>query len=383
VKLSYAILLAIFFLSCGDSASFVVEEREDFAIEKTGSGDATAGRTAGDQSSGLDQKQPSRKSSKAQKVSYGDKDKKDEQKKNDDGGEDTPPPIDPALALTSDPILYGQSGATYTYEMAWEANTQDAVTVELAQAPMGMTVSGSTVSWMPQNGNVEMTQHPIKLKVTLASNPPVVKTQDYMLTINSTCVESIINQVATIRTDDDGNLVKTDLGSFVAYKGTEDAATNYNYYSYSAHPKVGPTPKGFFESVFMYIDGEGKSYLNIFWGVDEGGSEDNVVNVDILTTGNTNQDAVVLADDSGEINKVSSGAAGNFYEGRFRYWKNTDGAVIGPFTGTDYKIHVAVLNGGDNKDAKFYSQDQNDLTLLDGGTLSSFEISFKEVRTCQ
>jgi hypothetical protein len=86
-----------------------------------------------------------------------------------------------------------------------------------------------------------------------------------------------------------------------------------------------------------------------------------------------------LSDDDGEISLKSKQNGKNNYEGRFHYWSNTDGAVIGPFVGTNYKIRVELLNGGDNKDAKFYSQDEKDLTLLDGGNLSSFEISFKSV----
>jgi hypothetical protein len=297
--------------------------------------------------------------------------------------EEAPPEPPKTISIASMPVLFGQSGAEYSYTLDIVKNSAEPHTIEILTGPAGLSLNGNTLSWLPMNGNVEELKHEIKLKAYLTAYPDVKAEQDYILTVKSTCMDSVINQVSILRNGPNGEKIKSDLGSFLAYKGDKTAYENYNYYSASAHPIVGPQPKGFFESVFMYIDKDGKSYLNIFWGVDGGGSADTKVDVDIKTSGNAKADSVILSDDSGEMKLKSSTADENNYEGRFQYWSNTDGAVIGPFTTEEYKIEVSVLNGGDNKDAKFYSQDGNDLTLLDGGNLSSFEISFKGVRTCK
>ncbi|HEX4923053.1 MAG TPA: hypothetical protein VFV50_03170, partial [Bdellovibrionales bacterium] len=79
------------------------------------------------------------------------------------------------------------------------------------------------------------------------------------------------------------------LGSFVSYKGEKLAEENYNYYSASAHPIIGPAPGGYKSTFFFYEDARGLA-LTFFSNVDAGGSKDNVVEWDITTRGNSNVD---------------------------------------------------------------------------------------------
>lgn len=161
------------------------------------------------------------------------------------------------------------------------------------------------------------------------------------------------------------------LGTVVAYSGSETAAENYNYFSASAHPIQGPTPLGFEGNIFFYKGSDGLA-LNLFANVDAGGSDDNIVNVDIEVSKNTSNDSVLLSDDKDEIKEVSKSK----YQGRFHYWSNTDGGVIGPFNLKDpFEIRVEFLTSGDVKSARFYSANDFHFSLnKKAGEIHSFII---------
>jgi hypothetical protein len=167
------------------------------------------------------------------------------------------------------------------------------------------------------------------------------------------------------------------LGSFVAFNGSLNSEANYNYYSASAHPEVGPTPEGFALNVFFYDGSDGLS-LNFFSNIDAGGSSDNIVNLDVKTSGNDNLDKVILSDDNNELKKNSDGN----YSARFHYWSNTDGGVIGPFDGTDFEIHVSMLETGDVVKARFFTSNGNGFDLKHNNSISSFIIAYKSFETC-
>lgn len=172
------------------------------------------------------------------------------------------------------------------------------------------------------------------------------------------------------------------VGSFIAYEGSKLAAENYNYYSASAHPIVGPTPSGFKSTVFFYQDTHGLSF-NFFSNVDAGGSKDNIVEWDIATSGNNLRDDVILSDDHLELSKTGSSGGEQYYAGRFHYWSNTDGGVIGPFA-DKFRIAVKVLRAGDVIDAAFYSADGSVLPLRNGAEpVSSFIVGYQGHQTCQ
>ena len=87
------------------------------------------------------------------------------------------------------------------------------------------------------------------------------------------------------------------------------------------------------------------------FGVD-GSSSANKVHLDIYTVSNTSSDSVIVSDDGwDEDNKdnetlresqtVSGSLYSSTYAGRYAYNSSkSDGAVIGPFSGTNYRILV-------------------------------------------
>ena len=105
------------------------------------------------------------------------------------------------------------------------------------------------------------------------------------------------------------------------------------------------------------------------------------IKIDIFTDNNSSTDAVVVADDnSNEIGKQNSGcgsSASSCYKGRHAYnSKNSDGGVIGPFSGTGILTRIFVDLGGtstiDGSSAltlgnlvsfKYYSKDGSSITL--------------------
>lgn len=168
------------------------------------------------------------------------------------------------------------------------------------------------------------------------------------------------------------------LGSFVSYTGSDTAATNYGYYSDSAHPIVGPAPGPYNVNVFFYEGNDGLTF-NFFFNIDKGGSPDNEVQWDIYTRGNDYKDRVKLSDDPNDTFYLDGIEGENQkYIGRWHYWKNTDGGVIGPFDGEDFFIRVKSVGTGDLTGANFYSADGTSLSLQDGNnTISSFIIGFE------
>ena len=156
-----------------------------------------------------------------------------------------------------------------------------------------------------------------------------------------------------------------ELGEVDSYIGELTSKANYNYYSASAHPIIGPTPSGFYGNVFLYEGSDGLS-LNMFFNVDDGGSEDNQVQWDVYTKNNSKLDSVILSDDGSEFKLVNNDDT-NYdqkFEGRWHYWTNTDGGVIGPFNGTDFEIRVDMLLKGDINDINFHSSTAEDNVFL-------------------
>ena len=188
--------------------------------------------------------------------------------------------------------------------------------------------------------------------------------------------------------DESGQLLESNyLGAIVSYSGEETVANNYNYYSASAHPIVGPTPAGFETHVFFYEGSDGLAlnfYSNIDANDESQGSEDNTVHVDGVVSANNGSDGVMISDDGGELKLTNKSASQAVYEGRFQYWYNTDGGAIGPLVTNDYRIQVKFLATGDITNALFYLADGQSFTLKDNGNnISSFVIAFKDYELCQ
>ncbi|MCB0341445.1 MAG: hypothetical protein H6626_13820 [Pseudobdellovibrionaceae bacterium] len=184
--------------------------------------------------------------------------------------------------------------------------------------------------------------------------------------------------------NDDGSIENEKfLGSIVPYQGDKSAAENYNYYSASAHPYIGPKPDEFSSHVFFYEGSDGLTF-NFYFNIDEGGSPDNIVNWDMETIGNSKKDDVLLSDDANELKRSAETQEGHQYEGRFHYWDNTDGGIIGPFEGEDFYIKVNVLETGDIQDATFYSEGDRKFSLNNANNkVSSFIIGFLGYKKCK
>ncbi|MGH1469423.1 MAG: hypothetical protein ACRBBP_11225, partial [Bdellovibrionales bacterium] len=162
------------------------------------------------------------------------------------------------------------------------------------------------------------------------------------------------------------------------HRGPLPADVNYNYYSWSGHPIIGSTPKGYEGQFFLYEDGEGAISFNFLFSVDNGGSADNKISLDVVVKNNDSDEQIILSDDRLEIKKISSEDGKSVYQAKMRYWKNTDGGIIGPFTGDDLSINVKLNVVGDTSRLIFYSADGNEIDLG-----SEFEILANgEVEEC-
>ncbi len=169
-----------------------------------------------------------------------------------------------------------------------------------------------------------------------------------------------------IALDFNGNGMMDKEDKFLSYikpfTGEQSAVENYQYNSYSAHPINGPTPKPYASQFYLYQQNNGDLSLQLFSNLDAGGSKGWVkVNHNIQVYNNNMKDVVLLSDDprkgNGEL-KMSASDSGsqiNSYEARFRYIKNTDGGVIGPLVGDDFKIAVQQIYNEDIKNSFFVS----------------------------
>lgn len=183
------------------------------------------------------------------------------------------------------------------------------------------------------------------------------------------CTSSAAMAIWTDKNSDGSIEGENFLGYTKNFEGQLSASQNYNYYSYSAHPIIGPAPSGFHSNIFFYRDSKGL-HFNFFHNIDEGGSEFNEVHWEIKVTGNQGKDRVVLSDDGDELQLVSTFGDTNIYNGDFNYWKNTDGGIIGPLVNETFLISVKYINNGDLANIAFYSQG-GDTIQLTANTLES------------
>ena len=174
------------------------------------------------------------------------------------------------------------------------------------------------------------------------------------------------------------------LGEIWSFEGDLNAAENFNYYSASAHPIVGPDPTGFETHVFFYEGPDGLS-LNFFSNKDEGGHADWVsLDIDIQVTGNGLLDDVILSDDSGELSRqvTAMSADASHYNGRFRYVQNTDGGVIGPLAGEDFEVRFTIVSATEERGASFYSSNGTSIDLMTENGITSFAIAYRSDTLC-
>jgi hypothetical protein len=193
----------------------------------------------------------------------------------------------------------------------------------------------------------------------------------------------------------------TDNGSDICGSGNnKDCNAWQNYYLHNSSVDLtwGPTPTATTGNVFFYNKYDQTTHLYFFYmfGV-KGNSSADTIKIDIFTDNNSSTDAVVVADDSsGEIGKQSSGCGSSAacYKGRHAYSNsNSDGGVIGPFTGTNYRIFVDLagtstinsdtLTLGNLDSFKYYSKDGTSFALGgDNVSVDNFTVGYNSTLTC-
>ena len=299
-------------------------------------------------------------------------------------------------------------GETYQHQVTTTGTYSGTITYSLSNQPDGMTISSSgLIEWTPTKGSQIKTHTNIKITLTTASS--YVLTQTYDLTVTGTCTSG---NVLGIWSGDQRNSTDStkDLGKIIAYTdnassgdvcGSGDnkdctAQNNYYYHNSSVDLTHGPTPTATTGNVFFYNQYDNTTHLYFFYmfGVKGNSVADNI-KIDIFTDNNSSTDIVVVEDDnSNEIGKQNSGCGSSdaCYKARHSYNSaNSDGGVIGPFSGTDFKIFVDLggtstidnsskLTLGNLTSFKYYSKDGSTITL--GGAVDNFTVGYKTSFNC-
>jgi len=306
-------------------------------------------------------------------------------------------------------VAFGQS---YQYQVGTSGTYSGTITYSLSNEPDNMTISSSgLVEWTPTKASEIKTHSDIT--ITLTTESGYVLTQTYDLTVTVTCTSG--NVLAIWSGDqrsstDSSNL----LGNVTAYtdnassgdvcgSGDNDdctASNNYYYHNSSVDLTHGPTPTATTGNVFFYNQYDNTTHLYFFYmfGVKNNSSAD-TIKIDIFTDNNASTDAVVVEDDSSaEIGKQSSGCGSSAacYKGRHAYNStNSDGGVIGPFSGTNYRIFVdldgtstidntSTLTLGNLDSFKYYSKDGISFALKNSsdGAVDNFTVGYNTTRDC-
>jgi hypothetical protein len=247
-------------------------------------------------------------------------------------------------------VAFGQS---YQYQVGTSGTYSGSKTYSLSNEPDNMTISPSgLVEWTPTKASDIKTHSNITITLTTASG--YVLTQTYDLTVTGTCTTG---NVLAIWSGDQRSSTDSSkfLGNITAYtdnsSSVKTASQNYNYYSAAVHLTHGPSPSATKGNVFFYNQYDNTTHIYFFYmfGV-AGNSSANKVHLDLYTVSNTSSDSVIVTDDtvSGgpdetvrESQTVSDSLYASTYAGRYAYNSSkSDGAVIGPFSGTSYRILV-------------------------------------------
>jgi len=304
-------------------------------------------------------------------------------------------------------VTFGQS---YQSQVTTSGTYSGAVTFSLSNEPDGMTISSITntitpsglIEWTPTKAS-QITTH-TNITITLTTASGYVLTLTYDLTVTGTCTTGNVLSIwsGDQRTSTDSSNL---LGNVTAYTdnasdicGSSDnkdctASNNYYFHSSSVDLTWGPTPTATTGNVFFYNQYDNTTHLYFFYmfGVKNNSVAD-TIKIDIFTDNNSSTDAVVVADSSSEIGKQGSGCGSSAacYKGRHAYNSaNSDGGVIGPFSGTNYRIFVDLagtstinsdtLTLGNLNSFKYYSKDGTSFPL---GDVDNFTVGYNTTLDC-
>jgi len=294
-------------------------------------------------------------------------------------------------------VAFGQS---YQYQVGTSGTYSGTITYSLSNQPDNMTISSSgLVEWTPTKASEIKTHSDITITLTTASG--YVLTLKYDLTVTGTCTTGNVLSIwsGDQRTSTDSSNL---LGNVTAYtdnsSSVKTASQNYNFHSSSVHLTHGPTPTATTGNVFFYNQYDNTTHLYFFYmfGV-EGTSVANTVKIDVFTSNNTSASSDIVDDGEGggETHRTSQSLTDGLYSSSYKSRNaynnsNSDGAVIGPFTGTDFRIFVDLggtstidsqtLTLGNLDSFKYYSKDGSSITL--GGVVDNFTVGYKASLDC-
>jgi hypothetical protein len=278
-------------------------------------------------------------------------------------------------------VTFGQS---YQYQLTTSSTYSGTITYSLSNEPDNMTISASgLIEWTPSKKS-DIDNSPYTITITLTTASGYVLTQTYDFTVTGTCTSGNVMSIwaGDQRTSTDSSKFIKNITAYTDNSSSvKTASQNYNYSGSSVNLTHGPTPTATTGNVFFYNQYDNTTHLYLFYmfGV-KGNSSADTINIDIFTDNNSSTDAVVVADDNAnEIGKQSSGCGSSdaCYKGRHAYNSaNSDGGVIGPFSGTNYRIFVdlggtstidnsSTLTLGNLDSFKYYSKDGSSFDLSD------------------
>jgi hypothetical protein len=313
-------------------------------------------------------------------------------------------------------VVFGQ---TYQHQVTTSGTYSGTVTYSLSNEPDNMTISASgLIEWTPSKG-LEITTHS-NITITITTASGYVLTQTYDLTVTGTCVSG---NVLSIWTGDQRSSTDSSkfLANITAY--TDNASDNcgedndsdctpaYNYdfntvNSSSENLHIGPTPSATKGNMFFYNQYDNTSYTYLFWMFGKGGAtlSSNDVDLDVFVSNNASPDENPVDDDVGETDLISqsqsatTGLYTSSYTGRYHYNTNkSDGAVIGPFSGSSYRIFIdlrgfSTINSSDNltlgnlESFTYWSKDGFSLDLEDNESnedpVDNFTVGYNTTLDC-
>ena len=298
---------------------------------------------------------------------------------------------------------------TYLHQVTTTGTYSGAITYSLSNQPDGMTISNTgLIEWTPTKASQITTHSNITITITTASG--YVLTQTYDLTVTGECTSG---NVLAIWTGD--QRASTDsskfLGNITAYTDNASdncgsgnnadctASNNYQFntpVSSSENLNIGPSPSATKGNMFFYNQHDNTTHTYLFWMFGKGGASfspsPNHVHLDVFTANNTSSDNVTVSDDQGgswetnqESQSESSGLYSSTYTGRYGYSSGkSDGGVIGPFSGSSYRIFIDL--GGKSALTPTHSTSTSEDTTASGasgndlglGNLDSFKYWSKD-----
>ena len=290
-------------------------------------------------------------------------------------------------------------GQTYQYQLTTSGTYSDSITYSLSNQPDNMTISSSgLIEWTPTK-QADIDNSPYTITITLTTASGYVLTQTYDLTVTGTCTSGNVLAIWTgdQRTSTDSSKF---LGNITAYtdnatsgdvcgRSNNADCTAKNNYDYSTSDSSvnlthGPSPSATKGNVFFYNQYDNTTHIYLFWMFGVGGSSTaNKVHLDVFSANNESSDNVTVSDDDGETNQESQSVSNNLYSstytGRYAYANCcSDGGVIGPFSGSSYRIFVD-LGGKSSLNSSHNTSAAEDLAAsgvsgydLGTGNLNSF-----------